>query len=237
VRVLFIGEGKNDRIVSTLARKVCPAIDELGAGGSGFMEIRDRKLDALPKSPGKFSKDRLLKTRGLDAKAARAVVEADRSGFSATVIVVDADEAPENAVELLAEGAAEGRSRLDRPHGFACGLAVQSIEAWTLGAPGALARVLRAALGQLTREYNPSKAESFSNTSPDDKNGWKLLERITSHAHRADCTEFREEVARETDIAELSRNCPQGFVPFAGQVAKICPGPAVPSVPPIDGED
>ena len=239
MRVLFVCEGDHDAgksdplnwsgdrpaggVVPLLCAKVCPVID---LPASRSLPAKHPYLLPGERTRRNFSRSALLARHGLDVKAARAVVFADRSGFAGTVMIVDADSAPATAIADMEAGAKTGTDSLGRPHGFVGGLAVQSIEAWTLGAPTALAACLKSDANGLRRHYSVADVEEFANTRQPHQNGKAILKRLCSGCRGEDGTEFREEVARATDPAELERYCPEGF----GRLAKVlrerlCPSP------------
>ena len=99
---------------------------------------------------------------------------------------------------------------------IACGVAVRSIEAWTLGARQALAEVLGTTVQELRRAC-PSIApeELYEGSGKQEHRPKALLDALANRfGHRGDSLELREQVAAQADIAELVMNCPEGFAPF-----------------------
>lgn len=96
-----------------------------------------------------------------------------------------------------------------------CGVAIESIEAWTLGAASALAETLGLPLDELRRNYPSLPVESLYDGSGRAEHQPKpLLDRLARKGHRHGGLDLREEVAERTDIAELERACPMGFAAF-----------------------
>ncbi len=140
MRVLFVGEGPNDvgtpdfavqprsaaGVVSALARRVCPE-----AIADDSASIFWRELPALPPK-GKTS-------RGWTAKARSAVLLAFKSGCQATVCVADCDGEPDR-LQAMQEGAEAGNRGVGEGQVTVCGLAVETIEAWTSVLPPPLRR-------------------------------------------------------------------------------------------------
>jgi hypothetical protein len=101
-------------------------------------------------------------------------------------------------------------------HRAACGVAVESIEAWTLGAPEAIAAVLGEEPATIRVHYKPHHAESFYQHSGKPEHRPKdLLGSLAQLGYRKPDAEFREEVALHTDVDALAAVCPRGFKPFA----------------------
>lgn len=221
MKVLFIGEGRHDigdsnpnfgepRIakgtVPTLARRVCGKI----AGDSlalAWAEIHRFNASA--------------KKTGYRGKIVAAVMLAARKfGCAATVAVADQDGRTERSARLE-----EGVSRASQlfPSYPACyGIAIESVEAWTLGAPEAIAAVLGVDISLVRAQYpRGAHVESLLNRSGKAEHRPKqLLERIAQLGHMHDCTEFRETVAGRTEIPTLEVACPHGFAPFTAQLRR-----------------
>lgn len=215
MKVLFVGEGDHDvgkssfapqpspaaGVVSTLARKVVPEIST-----DSVMIKRDR----LPLT-GSRKKDPLVQ------KVIAAAELAARHGCQATVFVHDLDRQ-----DVIQQRLRDGQQMAceSRPgHPVVIGVAVQSIEAWTLGARSGLKAVLQVSDAELDVIYRPTQVETYFNSSgKPEHQARRLLEQVAQLGHSSAGTEFRERVAAETDIDELKRNCPQGFKAFAGEL-------------------
>jgi hypothetical protein len=164
----------------------------------------------------------LVQKRGYPAKIVAAALLAVRKfGCAATVVVADRDGETRRLSEL--EIGADRARQLFSLHPIAWGLAVESVEAWTLGVPDIIAEELGVDVKQVQQQYPQGvPVESLSERSgKPDHRPKKLLERIAQLKHRQDCSEFRQAVAEKTDVAALMRECPQGFAPFAEQLRKI----------------
>jgi hypothetical protein len=215
VKVLFIGEGRHDvgdpnpnpyhpraaqGTIPTLTRRICPAIasDSLALA---WAEIHRFNPDA--------------RKRGFPAKLVAGVLVSTRKfGCTGTIVVADRDGQPKRQAELQA--GAERAMELFRGHTVAWGLAVESVEAWTLGAPEKIAEELGVDVKLVVQQY-PRRVhvESLSERSgKEEHRPERLLERIAQLKHREDCTELRQAVAERTDVAALAQACPQGFAPF-----------------------
>ncbi len=226
MKVLFVGEGNHELgqstplpeprpatgMVPTLARKISPQIAE-DSSALRWPQLPRFKLE-------KKKLDRDLAKRGYDNKVKAAIlVGALKFDCNGTVCVADADTAPEGCLEIMRSGRDQALSLIGEDHLVVCGLAYQSIDAWTLGAQRAIAEVLGLELEAIRAKY-PSKAiEELVNTSGKTEHRPKqLVQTIAELAHRDGDTGFRQEVAERTNVAELENACPKGFKPFADQL-------------------
>jgi hypothetical protein len=222
MKVLFVGEGAHDigpadpglgprparGVVTTLTRKLVPAIDQTCKAVPWAQLVR---FDPAAKKADFAGKVRLA-----------AILSSRRFDCTATVCVADRDGDDERLPRML-KGREDARPFVDGAHKIVCGLAVESIEAWTLGVPEAIAEELGLEANAVRNEY-PKKihVELLSERSGKPEHRPKaLLERIAQLKHRSDSTEFREAVAKRTDIAALMRACPQGFKPFAEDLQNV----------------
>lgn len=148
-----------------------------------------------------------------------AVLLSDRRyGCRATIFVADRDGKDERRAQL--ELGRLQSLKLVSGHAALCGLAVESIEAWTLGVPEAIAAELDVTIEAVRARYPAgTHVEALSERSGKPEHRPKaLLQRIAQMRHVDDSAEFREAVAARTDIAALELACPQGFGPFAEQL-------------------
>ena len=218
MKVLFVGEGDHDigpqehgagprtarGVVPTLSRKVVPSIDE------GCKALAWRELPRFEASARK---------KGFAAKVAAAVlVSSRRFDCEATVCVADRDR-DAGRLALMAEGKDRARQLVGDSHRIACGVAIESVEAWTLGAREAIAEELGLEPEAVRNEYPKADVESLHEKSGRPKHRPKaLLEQIAQLKGRSDSSEFREAVAARTDVDALMKACPQGFKPFAEEL-------------------
>lgn len=217
--VLFVGEGRHDiggpapnpyhprragGAVPALAWRVCPvlSVDSIALAWT-----------ELPRfNPG-------ARKRGYEAKVPAAVLlAARRFSCAGTVLVTDRDAGPDRFAALQA-GVARAQE-LFPTHPVAFGLAVESVEAWTLGVPDKIAEELGLEVSAVAAEYPRGvHVEAMSERSGKEAHRPKrLLERIARLAHREDSVDFRQAVAERTEVAALERACPQGFAPFAASL-------------------
>jgi len=217
-RVLFIGDGKHD-----IGKPEWPTDDAFPA--RGVVPLLAERIAAIDRPHSvamhwahpklaRFSPDR-MKTRGYEAKLRAAHLQVKRGVLpvEGIVCVVDEDkkpgrrQLPGEALELTTERCP-----------IACGVAVRSIEAWTLGARQALADVLGIKAQELRRACPSGPIEElYEGSDKQERRPKALMEALARRfGHRRDSLELREEVAERTDIAELSAACPEGFAPFTG---------------------
>jgi hypothetical protein len=214
MKVMFVGEGPIEighpemaprpgiarGVLPLLARKVVPEFDPDSVG------LFWREIPVLPKEGRK---------RGWTAKVASAMLLAWGNGLNGTVLVADKDR-DEERLGSMEEGIALGNRAIPGTHVAVCGLAKESIEAWTLAAVSALASVLKVEVTMIQRLYKVTDVEElYQRSGKLEKRPKELLAQIAQLANRTDSIAFREEVANETEIGELINACPQGFKPFA----------------------
>ncbi len=224
MKVLFVGEGKTDigpaefgmspqparGPVFHLARKIVPHIDE-----EGCPAVRWSELTRFPPPD---------KKKGFEAKVAKAIlVSARLHNCQGTICVADCDGDPTRLEDMI-RGRDRGIEAVGGDHACACGLAVESIEAWTLGAPEAIAEVLEIDITEVRKCYPGKNVEELSEQSGKPEFHPKsLLDRIAQLKHRVGDVEFREEVAVRTQVDRLEVVCTRGFKPFAKALREAFP--------------
>jgi hypothetical protein len=220
MKVLFVGEGRHDigpavfgphprpaaGVVSALCRRINPRI------ATDSVSLRWQDIATLNRSK-----------RGLEHKLVAAKELAVRHGCTGTIAVVDRD-GPNGAARIddLQNGRSRSHANDSAVHPIAVGMAVESIEAWTLGDPQAIANVLGVSVDQVRQIYRESKVEEFHEQSGKSEFRPKeILKQVTDLKHRLPDVAFRVDVANQTDLAILESNCPNGFAPFAEDVRRI----------------
>ncbi|MCB9567472.1 MAG: hypothetical protein H6710_09740 [Myxococcales bacterium] len=224
MKVLFVGDGKHDvglpdgphrgdpwparGVVPALARQVVPMIAD------DSLALAWKDLHRWRPTPGSG------RPRGYAAKIKLAALLARRKlGCEAVIAVADRDGEPTRPDELAAAA--------DEPHPVptVCGVAIESIEAWTLGATTALAERLGLPLGNIKKKL-PKPVETLYQSSGKREHRPKdLIAAIAELAHQRDSLELREAVAEQTDLQELERTCPEGFGRFAADLRRRFPTP------------
>ena len=222
MKVLFVGDGRHEigpavfspqprpaaGVVAVLCRQINPEIS------SDSIALAWRDIATLNRSK-----------RGLEHKLVAAKELAVRHGCMGTIAVADRD-GPQGAtrVDELQRGRSRSHSNGSSVHPIAVGMAVESIEAWTLGDARAVAKVLDIAVTELRQHYREADTEKFHEQSGKAELRPKgILARVADIKHRKPDVEFRVEVANQTDLATLERNCPNGFAPFAADVRQNFP--------------
>ncbi|MCI0637664.1 MAG: hypothetical protein L0Y72_28745 [Gemmataceae bacterium] len=222
MKVLFVGEGRHDigdpnpnafsprlarGTIPTLAKRVIPEISS-DSVAIAWTELRRFNPAA--------------KKRGYPAKVAAAVLVAQRRfGCPATILVTDRDGDMCRSAQL--KDGTERAQQLFPQHRIVWGVAIESVEAWTLGVPDCIAAELDVEVDAVRRCYPAGVAVEalFERSGKEDHRPKRLLERVANLKHRSDSTEFRQAVAERTDTSALEMACPEGFVPFAHQLREL----------------
>lgn len=208
MKVLFVGEGPHDigapqgcvtepftpgGVVPALARKVVPAIDATSVALKWTSLVRFHPS---------------AKKQGFKAKGDAAGLIARTYGCAGIVLVVDADRDREDRSKALSAVTAPDLR-------VACGVAVESIEAWTVGAPEAIAEVLSCDVSVVKGLCVHAPERLYESSGNPELRPSALLSRIAQVANRLGGRALREEIAEKTDVDALARACPTGFAPFA----------------------
>lgn len=191
--------------VPALARRVVPDLDV------DSLAVRWTELSRFDPSARK---------KGYQAKVAAAILVSQRKyHLDGTICVADRDRDADRLAAMQA-GRERGLALVSAPHAVVCAVAVESIEAWTLGARSALSSELRLSARQLG-EMLPSDVESLTEQSgKPEKQPKRLLAELAAQASLHDCADLRARIAEKTDVNELSGACRQGFAPFAAELRK-----------------
>ncbi len=214
--ILFVGEGKHETgaefaprprpargVLPILARKVCPHL------GTDHLAL-DWKEIAL------FNEAK--KKRGFSAKVVAAIALAWKKKCDGTIVVVDKDR-DDTRLADMEDGVQKGKKTIPIEHPAVCGLAVESIEAWTLGAPAALATILGCTEKVLQDHYKIGEVEElYQNSGKVEKRPKNILKILAELHHQKDSLELRESVAEATEVDDLVKHCPMGFKPFADKL-------------------
>ncbi len=224
MKVLFVGEGNHDigpagerwgeprpatGVVPVLARRVCGAI----AADSIALAWRDI---------ARFSPQA---RRGFETKVAAAMLLAERRfDCAGTVCVADRD-GDEERLSALRRGKQRGIEATGGTHAAAVGVAVESIEAWTLGAPAAIAGGAGIPVERVRSALPKKHVEALRETSENlEHRPKRAIERIAALGGGADGTAFRRAVAERASPSELEAACPEGFALFARELRETFGG-------------
>jgi hypothetical protein len=218
--VLFVGDGKHDiggpdgfSDEPFPARGVVPNLSARVAALDGERSVALRWKDLVRFSPT---------ARGYPAKIKLAQLLAERKwGLGGAVCVVDEDNDPSRRTLSGTQGSASCP--------VVCGVAVRSIEAWTLGAPTALAAALGTTPEKVQHACPSARVEDlYEGSGKPELRSKQLLRKLATELGRCDDSlELREEVARRTDPDKLCRTCSQGFAPFAAGLREAFGRPGV----------
>lgn len=137
------------------------------------------------------------------------------------MLVADRDGDTDRESQLRA--GVEHANEVFAKHPIAWGLAIESVEAWTLGVPDKIAEELGVAVGAVRELYPPGVSiEALSEKSgKEDHRPKRLLEQLANLKYRSDSTMFRQAIAERTDPAALEKVCPQGFGAFAARLRSL----------------
>lgn len=222
MKILFIGEGRHDigdpnpntdqprpaqGTIPTLCRKICSLISSESVA-LAWKEIR------------RFNP--FAQKRGYRAKvAAAALLAVKKFACAGTTVVADRD-GEVSRESALQDGVSNAQQLFPR-FPIVWGLAVESVEAWTLGVPSHIAEELGIDLQTVHEQYPRGvSVESLSERSgKEEYHPKRLLQRITQLKSEIDSTAFRQAIAERTDVKALEKACPQGFAPFAAQVRAV----------------
>lgn len=223
-RALFVGDGKHDiggpewptgepfparGVVPHLAERVA-IFDRANSRALRWSDIP--RLSASKK--------------GYLHKLRAAQLLAQRHGLDTVVAVVDEDNDPSRR-DLIDAARAEASGVP-----AVMGVAVRSIEAWTLGAVTALAAELRTTATRLRSKYAAPVEQLYEGSQKPELRSKQLLKALADElAHRPDCLELREAVAAATDIDELCHHCPAGFARFVADLRAHFPARPTPAHP------
>ena len=218
-RVLFIGDGKHD-----VGAPEWPTDDPYPARGVvPHLSARTAAIDrdnSLALTWSRLTRLSPTKKGYLHKLRAAQLIAQRRYGLDGVVAVVDEDNDPDR--RTLPDAA--NQHAVGAP--AVCGVAVRSIEAWTLGAVTALAAELRTTAARLRSHYVAPVEDLYEGSQKQHLRSKQLLNNLAENlAHRSDSLELRETVAATTDIDELCRSCPEGFARFAADL-RACFGPA-----------
>lgn len=204
-------------VVPALARRIVPGLS------SESLAVRWTELPRFHPFAQK---------RGYEARVAAALLISQRKyRLDGTICVADQDRDKDRLAAMQA-GRDRGLELVGAPHAAVCAVAVESIEAWTLGARSALASELRLDPREL-RDKLPADVESLTEQSgKPEKRPKRLLAQLAEQAHRTDCADLRTRIAEQTDVEELASACRQGFAPSLQRCGRPSQRPCSACAPP-----
>jgi hypothetical protein len=144
------------------------------------------------------------KGQGYFKKALRWILEAEKRGYDAIVLVIDQDNVPERLQEITR---AQHHQLVTLRR--ALGVAIRTFDAWMLADEQALTRVLGYSVSPQRAPEDVSDAKSVCT---------QLLSKSLTAMSQS---EFYAFVAREADLSTLTRQCSKGFAPFAERVRSL----------------
>lgn len=141
---------------------------------------------------------------GLFRKCLSALVEAERSGFDAIVVVVDQDGFPEREREM---DQAQGWTTSNIKRAF--GVAIKTFDAWMLADENALSSIFRT---DISRQRSPEKIA-------DPKSAFRNL--MAACPTENSQSKLYAMISELTDLDVIVERCPKGFKPFAENVRRM----------------
>ncbi|OHB64545.1 MAG: hypothetical protein A2Y77_14085 [Planctomycetes bacterium RBG_13_62_9] len=190
MRVLVVSEGKHEQsgALENLLRKLGAAEADLA-----FDRVSNSAVHAHHgKGPGYFK------------RALRWLMEAEKRGVDALILLIDEDGQRERCEQIQR---AQESSLRQLPR--AMGVAIRAFDAWMLADERALTNVLGR---RIDRQPEPESIRDPKNVCED-----LLANSQNQMAQR----EIYARIAEEVDVAVLSSRCQTGFRPFAGHVRQV----------------
>ncbi|MCA9623279.1 MAG: hypothetical protein KC731_29870 [Myxococcales bacterium] len=214
MRLLIVGEGATEVGAGSWQTAVHAGNVAMREAGGVVTALVARVLGRELERPMALCRDRLKGS--LEDKVLAAVRHARLAGLDAVVFVHDADRRRSLIAMKLEKGRAKTLARIPGAR-VVTGVAVETTEAWTLGARRAIAAVVGDSVDVIA-ELVPSDVETLSPKSGKPARASKALVELLAARANLSHIEFVEAVAAATDPAELRERCPEGFAPFAAAV-------------------
>ncbi len=206
MKVLIVSEGRSEHLsaASTHSRA-----EEEVAGGLRRLVCRiNEHSTGWEITEDKLSSQNVRahhgKGKGYEKRCVRWMLEAEKRGFDAIVLLMDRDRIDARIPEVDAAQASTLAS-IQR----ALGVAVESFEAWMLADQVALSKVFGSTVQRL------SEPESTANP----KAAFRRLFQATQR--EGSISEHYAEICSVVDLVELKNRCPRGFAPFAERVRSL----------------
>ncbi len=206
MKVLIVSEGKSEHLSATSLQ---PVGDEEVAGALKTLACRiGRNSEQWQITEAKVSNKRVRahhgKGKGYQKRCIRWMLEAEKRGYDAIVLLVDCDRVESRIAEVDAAQASP-LALIKR----ALGVAVEAFDAWMLADHVALSKVFGS---PVQRQPDPE-----STTNP--KESFRRL--FESAQHDSSISEHYAEISAIAELAELKNRCPRGFAPFAERVQSL----------------
>lgn len=146
------------------------------------------------------------KGKGFFKRGVRWILEAEKRGFDALILVIDEDGCSQRVREI-AKAQENTLAAIPR----ALGVAIRTFDAWMLADESALTCVLGF---QVNRQRNPE-------TIPDPKAVCRRLLKKRDDGLTMKLREMYAAVCDAANLDTLQSRCPKGFAPFAERVKEI----------------
>ncbi|NNM88981.1 MAG: DUF4276 family protein [Phycisphaerae bacterium] len=144
--------------------------------------------------------------QGYYKKAVRWLLEAEKRGCAALILLVDNDRSPGRSAEIDRAQSQIEISTIPR----AMAVAVEAFDAWIFADEKALSKAVGHAV---QTQPHPEKVDHPK----------KHLETLLQQLDRSPSAELYSQVAQMIDLSVLEKRCPRGFAGFAQRVRAIAP--------------
>ena len=206
MRVLIVSEGRSEHLSATSTHV---RADEEIAGALKTLVCRlGQQSDQWQIDEDRVSSQSVRvhhgKGKGYEKRCIRWMLEAEKRGYDAIVLLVDRDGVETRMTEV---NAAQDSSLAAIRR--ALGVAIESFDAWMLADHVALSKVLGTVV---QRQPDPERIA-------DPKEAFR---RLFQNAQRdGSISEHYAEIGAVADLSELTNRCPSGFAPFAERVKSL----------------
>ncbi len=146
---------------------------------------------------------------GYAGKVLAAMTEADIEGFDGLIFVMDRDRDTDRLSELRSGLQAAREAEIPIP--TALGLCIETVEAWLLADPAAVAEVLEVPKDQIPP--NPEKLDGKESSGQHPKDIIALLIE-KSPKEDLDLGQVYGDIAESADLDTVAKACPKGFAAY-----------------------
>ncbi len=206
MKVLIVSEGRSEHLSATSTHV---RADEEIAGALKTLVCRlGQQSDEWQIDEDKVSRRNVHahhgKGKGYEKRCIRWMLDAEKRGYDAIVLLIDRDG---NETRITEVNAAQESSQTSIRRAF--GVAIESFDAWMLADHVALSNVLG---GSVQRQPDPE-------TTADPKEAFRRL--FQNSQRDGSISVYYAEICAVADLSELKSRCPRGFAPFAERVQSL----------------
>ncbi len=187
-KCLIVGEGPHERFgaMENIVKQVCPSCTEFDSDRVANNEIHTHH--------GRGA--------GMMKRAIRWIIEADKRGYDALVLLVDQDNYPDRLSEIEDAQIWEG-NLFPR----ALGVPIRTFDSWMLADINAVRKVASVTVNEVKELDRVNK-------------GKEVARAITESLDVA-LADFYADVARELDVEVVAGKCGRGFSPFLDRLRNL----------------